>query len=150
MELKNNQMYAFIVTRQVLTTYHRALKVSGISDVTLSVVNTRLHDASQQDFVATELHSRYIVKHMSAEQLQRYREFGRVLGYAMVNRGTAFFSAALPLWKYLTNRPITTLDLYFMYPTLYDVSNFVMIHERAKLTCPRCRTCCAYCLYKMR
>lgn len=98
------------------------MKVSGITDVTLSVVNTRLHDASIQDFVGTELNSRYIVKHLTADQLQRYREFGRVLGYAMINRGSAHFSAALPLWKYLTNRPITTLDLYFMYPTLYEVS----------------------------
>jgi hypothetical protein len=105
LELKNNQM---------------ALKVSGITDVTLSVVNTRLHDASLQDFTATELNSRYIVKHIGAVQVQRYREFGRVLGYAMVNKGAAHFIAALPLWKYLTNTPITTLDLHFMYPTLYD------------------------------
>eukprot|EP00029_Vermamoeba_vermiformis_P006859 TRINITY_DN2809_c0_g1_i2.p2 TRINITY_DN2809_c0_g1~~TRINITY_DN2809_c0_g1_i2.p2 ORF type:complete len:1408 (+),score=297.66 TRINITY_DN2809_c0_g1_i2:4614-8837(+) len=105
MELKNNQL---------------ALKVSGITDMTLSVVNTRLHDASLQDFIVTELHSRYVVKHLTADQLQRYREFGRVLGYAMVNRGSTFFSAALPLWKYITNRPITTVDLYFMFPTLYD------------------------------
>lgn len=124
--------------------------MSGISDMTLSVVNTRLHDASEHDFAATELYSRYIVKHIGTEQLQRYREFGRVLGYAMVNKGSASFNAALPLWKYLTNRPITTTDLYFMYPTFYDVSTegHCFAHK-VNLICTCCRTCSEYCPYNM-
>jgi len=96
--------------------------VSGLTDLTVSAVASWLRSASVTDCAATELNARYISPHCLTTQPARYREVGRVLAYAMIVKGSVLFNAALPLWKYLTNRALTSVDLYFMYPTLYDVS----------------------------